>query len=312
MKKGFPIAQFERAAFASVCLLAACGGGGGGGEEVLTVSADGAPIDPVDFASYTGKTFPISIVSGTSGSPEGVVDVQKGSLEVINANTLDIVFSPGEMPTRYFRQGTSNVFENSTGYEITIDSAGFLHLLYTEPGLVPWVSTLVVGSFGFQTPQNLYPSGVVTYDQRFASALYIAIDGDSDITPIFAGNVSLTVDFAGSSVTGTLMDGSRIVDLDDDSAVDDELSVQITMNGHLSGNGITGTIDGSAFADIDDDGVDVTDLNLVMESSSVEGVFYGNSADRIGGTYTGEFTFDDPVEGSSSGTAAGYFDAARF
>lgn len=273
------------------------------------IFADGTPLVGTNFDSYIGRSIPFRTIVGTDQDGGADVRIVKGTVRAVDAGSVEFSFESGAPPEVYQYDSAIGAFVNSEGYQLRVVTDGYNMLFYTKPGF--FSQTLLVGNFGFQTPESRYPSDVARYNEQTASALFIATEGDDIFDAIFAGEVDLTVDFGKSTVAGTLMDGTTLVDFDNEGVNDDALSVFIQMSGTLGANGVRGTFTGVASADLEADGIDPIDLNLDVTNSSVDGALYGNDAERLIGTYSGRFEYDDPSAGAVTGEAVGYFDAAR-
>ena len=306
--RGIPVAI-------SCLFLAACSSGGGDGNGKANVTsvdlgappvfADGKPITSVRF---NGQSFPLYFVEGFSngvatelrrGSGIAIVSVDGDglTLRVDDSAVVDLE-----------RIGTTSGFETRSLPSIffVVDDLDVMRTVSAEdPSLTG--SSALVGGFGFQTPADLMPDrGSASYSTDGFGRIILSGTGDNAITALDSdAGVSINVNFANGAIEGDLFNGGGFADVDGDGFADDALLVVISLDdARVSGGTFDGELRGDAVAFIDD--VDFVNLNPTFSNTDVDGVFFGNDADRIAGTYEGDYRSDGP-----GGSFAGYFDVGR-
>lgn len=305
-------------AFGAVALLAACGGGGTG-DPVEAISSDPDDIVTSSVVAAGGDdlnnpaSFPLYYSLNIPGDTQATVQRGTGLVEVLDASTIRVTLEEGDDPVTFTESGGQYV-ATVDGETLTLDfsegSGGILAFLdndFDTGG--PGVSAI----YGFETNVADLPSGTVSYTNAGAgrSWAYIATEDDPDVLALEqTSNPSLTVDFAGGTVTGTLFDGNALVDLADDGSADDTLNVTATIaNGSISGGSIAGEVALSATVDVT--GLGNVDLDPIVSASGVDGKVFGIDANVVGGTFEADTQYDIGEPDRLDGTIVGTFFAVE-
>jgi hypothetical protein len=267
-------------------VLSACGvgsgdgaggiGGGGGGGTTFTgfsqlpnngvTQLQGRAIS----SSYTTDSSfnPISIapISGPSDAYANVT-TENGVLVALSAN------APTSSVTFDTRNGDTIVAESpligaatANGQDLAVfadpDAAGYEYQTFGAwlTGYETGSGTLGAGSYGLRTDPASMPSGTsATYNGNGIGVARLA-DGEPYAT---VSNVSVTTDFSTATITSSNTQAVNINTTTTSSASE----LDYSGTGTVSGSGFTASISGPA------------------TSGSAEGIFYGPTANEVGGTY---------------------------
>lgn len=302
----------------AICLssVAACSGGDSVSID-LTRDTNDVAVDTVEATGAdslnSAAPFPIrySLISQPNGQP--VVEVGRGLIEVIDAETIELTRQEGETPTRFtsVSAGSSEYTGTVDGNTVTLtlaEGSGTI-LAYLE-GDVADNDFGFAGVYGFETPVDDLPSGSVVYNSGGLATAFIAVEADDpenlQIIQEAATNPSLAVDFGNNLVTGDLFIGTGTVDLDDDMA-EDTLNLTVSIaNGTINDGVIGGDISLMADVDLAVGGPSV-DLNPTVSSSMVDATVYGITGNVVGGTFEGKGTFNDGSGALNYGIGGTFF-----
>lgn len=293
-------------AILTLAMLTACGSDGDGAANVSQVDlgeppvfADGTIIADSDFRS---ETFPFYFVEGFTEGGTPILRRGAGTATVSSdGNGLVLAIGDGEFIE--LDRVSGSFFDTASGIDFLVEDLGVSRTVsLDDPALLGDAD--IVGTFGFQTPSGFMPSGTTaTYDFGGFSRVLLNETGDDFLAVLDdADGVDLFADFRNGEISGTLFNASGFVDVDGDNFRDDNLSLFIALeNGRISGGTFSGTLSGDAVAFIDDS--TFFDLNPTFTSTRADGVFFGNGASRIGGTFEGNYRSAGP-----DGSFVGYFD----
>lgn len=245
--------------------LAACSGGKG----IPPVIANGPP--PAGLNDIVGITFPLRVIRAETPDffTTAVVSRATYSIRFTSDTTAVLVTDAGTVNLTDDGFGSWTGSANGNDYEMHFQTLGFD---YSEGLIVnasDGVSTLIqsAGYFGFETPQSTMDTAIANNWVGVYNGdglLIVTVDGAVDGQP---GPATLTVDFGSLSVTGSLFTGGDGTSLD-------------LLNGQIVGNGITGNIGVSGPGA----------ANSVINTSDVDGTFFGLDALELNGTYQGSGT----------------------
>jgi len=309
--------MLNRIKFCTVVLgstaLGACGGGSGGSavdlspdtNDIIVTSVEATgPGDSLDAA----ETFQIyySLVFQPDGTP--IIQVGRGQIDVINADTIAFTRQEGDTPTEFTAiTPGSDTYEGDLGGStatITLSKGTGGTLAYLQ-GDTADNGFGLAGIYGFETPIADLPSGAVVYNNAGLATAYIAEEGSPDNIQVFqpgSTNPALTVNFGTGSVTGTLFDGTADIDLADDGTANDILNLVVTIeNGSISSGDITGNV--SLAADVDVFGDGNIDLAPTVSSSAVDASIFGSTGNVVAGTFEADSQYN--LDGESIGAAVG-------
>lgn len=275
---------------AASALLQACGGGGGGGfSDPDTVVTARMALPEMENEGAQG----LFIVRDASGNMTGAM-AGAGALfhAELNANgslTVDVVgddvstyadvaYQDGNPPYAHYAR-----LDSSNGRSFDMYFMGEAsNLQYTEYGLwtvsfFPFYGEDAIamgfeGGNGTLTPAASMPqSGSATYNGDMIGRAY---DVQNQATYLLIGRSSLTADFAGQTVNGSLSAiSARNVATGGVSSFND-----ITLNGTISGNAFSGTAAVSS--------VPASPAALAAGASgTTAGHFYGPAANEAAGTW---------------------------
>jgi hypothetical protein len=281
--------------------LSGCGGGGG----VTRVMANG---DPIDAADYVGKTFPLLYILGQDDEPEADIKGGYGKVTVIDENTVKVEV-PGEDPITFTRVDATNQFEGDDGdggtITVTIDDNGEYYFVYCDCGAIEGLD--FAGAFGFETPVELRPEGIATYDGVYSGAVFATANDPEYLLVPGVGSGQLVADFGTGDISGTLLDASASTDLDDDGLEDDTAYVLMTLeNGTITSTGFDGTVTGEFEFQID--GGAITPVDSEFSNTDAEGKFFGNSGQTAAAAYDGDVWVDVPdTEEDINASFEGFF-----
>ena len=300
--------------------VAACGGGGGGKANVSSFDLGQPPVfangEPVTSSTFNGQTFPLYFIGAViADTPGQTAELARGAGSItvsLDGDTLTI--QTDDLPVELVRDGDVFVWTVPDAGDVTFvqDELGAQRTILLDDPLFEDLFELV-GTYGFRTPGSLMPGGgVVTYDTNTLGRLVLSETGFEGLT-IFNdfSDVSLVADFNAGTMSGVLFDGSTFADVDGDGFADDVLVVELQLNNsRISGGTFGGTVDGVAAAFIDDDIEGFVNLSPSFSNTDVDGYFFGNDAERIGGTYEGDYRTSGDNR-TIRGSFVGYFDAAE-
>lgn len=315
------------AAFPAVLILAqtltACGGGGtapgpGGApddpalppfEEVERILLpDNTIIVPED---YLGKSFPLLFARKTTLASGDEAAAGVGAIEIVDADTI-VLRLPGRNPARLElaprlpgQSPDTQIFTDGAGTEIVISNRGFAQFVGTGDYLDDAFG--LHGFIGFETTVDQRPV-TARYNGASSSAVAIVIDGKEDaFTLRQSSQTDLTAVFTGSggTISGTLFNGSRPADFDGDLARDDRIFVTTTLDGRITPEGFTGTVDATAAVSLD--GGPPQDLGLSISRSEMAGKFFGSGAAVASGAYSAEGTVAAPGAAPAEASLVGHF-----
>ncbi len=267
--------------------LSACGGETETGQRILFSGA----VDPSD---YVGQTFPVFVLIGETGDPTGRTIVGEGSV-TYNADGSLSLRLPGAPPIALSEVGASGLgttYRGLAGGTSTIDvlvsdfaSTDAFRLITTaQPDLT------IVGGFGFETAVADRPASG-TY--ATAGAVFLTTENVGEVLPA-AGSGSLSADFTNGVITGTLVDADPVsVALAGDVATPDDLALNFFIeNGVITPAGFRGEVGVTGELVIDGAGAPVA-LDTSVSGDRASGVFFGDSAEAIGGTFEADVGLAD-------------------
>ena len=253
----------------SLVLLTACGGGGGGGSVVDEFVAELDIADEV-FALTDGSIVAKTLTPSTNevGSETGSVDGTAFVIGNLSGEIADIT--------------STAVLSDGGGLAITSDGTEFVGLFDASPQ----GDARSIGVIGLATPTQSLPSGSLLYtgDTR------VTIVEGNDLYDL-SGDLRIEAELTGSSpsiqTTFDNLDGTRTDTVS--AAVDVTDVAEITISGS--------TLDGSSFtngtASLTSDSISALSSGA---TASLEGGFFGPSAEEVGGvgviTDTSDITFD--------------------
>lgn len=262
--------------FLLIASLSACGGGGDGG---LRIISDGAPAAPAD---YVGKTFPVLFFGGIANGPvlnavrsQGTIEIVSLTEVILNYSGNSVTLTDPDMNGVFDSIDASlQLTENSSdmrNFEFdTVDGDGFL------------------GFFGFETdPADLASVSTGSY-LGIDSSFMVLANSSGEIVEARQGNAALSVNFGSGGVSGAVFDYGDVV-----------LSL---VNGTVGNSGlITGQLSMTS-----DMGGPIIPIDVV--NTDVDARIFGADAERLGGTYEGDFV--TPYSGATS--FVGGFTAEEF
>jgi hypothetical protein len=260
---------------ASLVLLTACGGGGGNGGSGGSGAVAPLFVEPLEL-------------------PDGVFALQDGAIvtksltpstNAVNTNTGSIdgsQFEIGGLTGEITQVGSNATLTGGGGVTLTSDGTEFVGLFDASPQ----GGARSIGVIGSATPTQSLPSGSLLYtgDTRVT-----IVDG-ADIYDL-SGDLTIEAQLAGSSpsivTTFDNLDGTRTDTVS--AAVNVTDVAEITISGS--------TFDGAAFSN---GAASLASDNIGALSSgataSLEGGFFGPSAEEVGGvgviTDTSDISFD--------------------
>lgn len=219
----------------------------GGGDAIAPIFAGDALITSAD---YVGKTFPIRYIAMDFDNAQ--VTRNTGSVRFISETELEVRID-GLNET---------VVEIAAGEFVgpTLDAQTLIlsNAVTEVDGFTD--SHGYRGFLGFETASVDIPmTNTFWYDSIDGSLLLLA---DGLVTDFYIGDTFLDVDFASGEVTGTLHSS--------------EFAEFFITDGKITGNGITGGV--VAFDDIG---------AITITGGDVDGIFYGNEAGVLAGTFEG-------------------------
>ena len=251
-------------ATALVLSLTACGGGGAGGK-IDPVIASGPP--PASFGALAGTTFPIRIARLET---DGVThDTSRLELSVTVVSDTELLLNtPEGAVTMNEVAGKFLGTLNGVNYSLEPWGLGFDYsegwILGIDDGA--GTTSMNLGYLGLEAPQ-------AKMDDLQTMAAVATYSGDSGLLVINGGmpdaeggTANLLVDFGASTVTGSVYETATL-----------QMNIE---GGTISGNGIGGTI-----------GLTGPDsVGYVLNSSGVDGQFFGVDANVLHGTFEGQGT----------------------
>lgn len=292
--------------FTTLALTTGCGGGSSG---PLRVFATG---DPITASDYQGRTFPLLFILGQDDEAGAVIKGGEGRITISNdGNTVKIKI-PGE-DTLTFTWVDGNLYEGIglDGEIITVTVTGGNNGEYVVAscGCGEFEGFDYASAFGLETPRSRRPADTATYTGAF-SGLIIAAEGDPEYLLIpGGGSGELTANFADASISGTLIDASTSVALDEDDIANDAVGATLTMDGSITSTGFDGTVDGEIFFSIDEG--EFFEVPTTFSNTDVDGKFFGYSGETAAATYDGDVLIDfvdpeiDDVNASFEGIFVG-------
>jgi hypothetical protein len=295
----------------AVCgALAGCGGGDDDDDTGIRVTADGrvlAGTDPIRPPDYVGRTFPLIFASSQDGGAQATTGTGRGSVEVIDADTI-ILNLPG-VPARTFDRISDTEFSDAFGDVLTVEDFGSAQYLFQSAGN-PGGDLL--GTYGFETPVTGRPV-TARYGGTSASVIVFAPDGSPGWVGFGGGGTTdliATFDGSGGRIEGTLIDADGFVDFFEDGTADDHFFIRTTLDGTINRGGFSGTVGGDA--SVDPAGIAGRDtVNLALSGTTVDGKFFGPEADVASGSYAGSYTMTPVAAPPDSGTLSGFFVAGQ-
>ena len=256
---------------ASLVLLAACGGGGGG----AAVDRFVEELDLADEVFTLTALSDASIVSKSLTPSTNEVSTETGSIDGSQ-------FVIGDLTGEIADITSTATLSGGGGITIEADGTEFVGLFDASPQ----DGARSIGVIGLATPTQSLPSGTLLYT------------GDTQVTIVdganlydLSGDLRIEAEIAGSSpsIVTTLnnLDGTRTDTVS--AAVDVTDIAEITISGS--------TLDGSAFtngaASLTSDSIGALSSGA---TASLEGGFFGPSAEEVGGvgtiSDTSNITFD--------------------
>ncbi len=298
--------------------VAACGGSGGGGDGGTDPFIPPDPVfaddQPVTRDSFSGQTFPISLIVQ---SPDGGPPLSRvtGSVEYIDADTIMVTYNG--VSTEYtFRSAFGN--ENWTSGNLDNDAGAFSDLIMNRPtdigrigrfqlvssiGAPPGFSGYDYGVFGFATPADKLTGSAIYNDMSFTGTqMLIAVDGQNNVIRAPSDSMNLNVQFSDNMVSGTVFEGGYTIGVGASSSSHDV--VVGVENGFLSGSGFTGDLT----VEMTTNGMAST---TTTTNTGIDGFFFGNNAEMVAGTYQADFEEQLAGGGSRGGTLVGVFSAEQ-
>jgi hypothetical protein len=307
----------------SVLALSACGGVGAGAAATASPSSAGTPPLPevervlipdntiIVAGDYLGRTFPLLFASRTEGATKHTAAAGLGSMEVVDDETI-IVRLPGAAPLTFDPQrrlGSQNLaaelFADAAGNGITIQDKGFARTAGTGDFLDDAAG--LHGAFGFEPRVGQRPVSA-RYNGASSSAVALLLDGaDRAFTLRQASGTDLTAVFTGSggTISGTLINTSERGSFGGDPAQSDRVLVNVSLDGTITLEGFTGTV--NAVAALALGGGPAQDLGLAVSSSQIVGKFFGQGAETASGAWTAEGTVALPGASPAGAALHGHF-----
>ena len=293
----------------SLVAMSACG-------TTATLGLDDGFADGTEITAdtYVGRTFSAMAATGSSNpGGQSTVDTATVTVEVVSVDEF-IVTVPGEPAKTFTRSGTDPALLDAADgdqiYSLTMISAGtpgaMIYLAGIE-GTATDPLPLFQSGFGFETPVGNRPD-TATYAPG-AYSMFVAMDGVADVIEFGGGGgVSLTADFGAGTILGSLGEGYGTVDADGDTAVDDIVRIDLSLDGSIDNSGFGGTIDGSGVVRFDGAATE-TNLGLAISNSGTVGKFYGNDAGGIVMVFDGDMSTAIELNGATTGSFAGFAQA---
>lgn len=242
--------------------MAACSGSKG----IPPVIANGPP--PADLNDIVGITFPLRVMRAVTPDFFTTAEVSRDTYSVRFTSDTTAVLTTNLGTVNLADDGFGSWAGSANGYDYDMQFQG-IGFDYSEGLIVTasdGVSTLSqsYGYFGFETPQSTMD--VAQANDWFGiyngeSFLIVTVDGEVDGQPSIA---TLTVDFGLQSVSGPLFTGGDGTTLN-------------LLNGQIVGNDITGNVGVSGPGA----------ANSVINTSDVDGTFFGLDALELNGTFEG-------------------------
>jgi len=306
-------------------------GGGGGGDPVDSGGPDVTPNpsliyaddQPVQRATYYGKTFPISLI--THDPTTGALGKVQGSVEYVDEDRVRVTYDgttteydlrdPDGQRINYtsgmFGDGSDLILATVTSANISRPSdvfgeATIMHTMGDQGGFQ--FSGVDYGVFGLVTPENRL-TGSARYTQDYNSEVLITttswIDENDDDTTftrvdevksVSVDGLDINVDFASGKVSGTLMEGS-FQTVDDRQMGSNQVShdIAITLDdGTISGSGFTGdmALITTPSSNPREPGAGIRPIlpsEVAITDQSLDGQFFGYNREGVGATFQIDF-----------------------
>ncbi len=278
-------------AFGVAAMLAACGGGSSsqvGATNGMPFS-NGQTANLNTLASQGNIAIKASEAAYTTAGGFGATQ-QNLTLNVVDVNNINVSF--GNNAVSMSRVGGTGPFTGVLGgtnvsANLTTDSSIFFgQFTQNRSATINDSETFFVTGFE-SDPANLTATASYSGDADLFARNRVGGVADATATQILNGTLAMTVDFGTSNITSGAMSG-----LDDEG---NTLTLTISPAG-FSGNSFSTTATASGASD------------LTFGAITVQGAFFGDNGEQVGGTMHGNVTGGMPSGSATS--AAGYFEGS--
>ena len=243
----------------ALAALAGCSGGGGGSTAVY---ADGPP--PATIDDLVGLKFPVrsAELESEDNFATATAGLRTYTLEFTSATTADLTTPEGVVSlTEVAGVFTGNI--GDTIYEVEPQNWGHDYLegfsVVSSEGLNDL--SFAIGTLGLETRPEDLPEGAVFAVYTGPSTLIATIDG---VPFTEDGAANLTASFTGQVIDGNVFVGGTT-------------TLSIDGPTPISGNGFSAPLL-------------MTSPTATLIDGSTSGRFYGDAAQVVGGTYSGQAT----------------------